>query len=167
MIPAKFASTGPKVKAAVCLNKDMYLNVFVQSVKLAKLGSLELPLKIDKITQAHHVRDTLCSLKSFETAARTETTFDFTLQLIITLLLALKLDSEKFTSGLTFIVEQLQLIQKEFHSYSYEFLVFLSLLHIVSPSAYRCLQSSGNFILPCLSTIRKVTLQSALGPANK
>ena len=161
------ASTGPEVKAAMCLNEDMFLNVFVQSVKLAKLGSFELPLKIDKLTKIHLVCATVCSLKSFETAARAETTFDLTLQLIITLLLVLKLDLEKFTSELTFIVEQLQLMRKECHPYSYEYLVFSSLLHNISPSAYRFLRSSGNITLPCLSTIRKVTLQYALNSANE
>ena len=161
------ASTGPEVQAAMCLNEDMFLNVFLQSVKLAKLGSFELPLKIDKLSKIHLVCATVCSLKSFATAARAETTFDLTLQLIITLLLALKLDSEKFTSELTFIVEQLQLMRKECHPYSYEYLVFSSLLHNISPSAYRFLRSSGNITLPCLSTIRKVTLQYALNPANE
>ena len=59
------------------------------------------------------------------------------------------------------------MIRKELHFYSYEFLVFSSLLHNISPSAYRFLRSSGNFILPCLSTICKVTLQSPLGPSNE
>ena len=102
----------------MCLNEDMFLNVFVQSVKLAKLGSFELPLKIDKLTKIHLVCATVSSLKSFATAARAETTFDVTLQLIITLLLALKVDSEKFTSELTFIVEQLQLMRRECHPYT-------------------------------------------------
>ena len=39
------ATTGPTVIAAVCLNEDMFLNAFLQSVKLAKLESLKLPYK--------------------------------------------------------------------------------------------------------------------------
>ena len=37
------ATTDPTVIAAVCLNEDMFLNAFLQSVKLAKLESLKLP----------------------------------------------------------------------------------------------------------------------------
>ena len=46
-------------------------------------------------------------------------------------------------------------------------LIFSSIFHNISPSAYRFLLTTGNIILPCLSTIRKVTLQSTLSPANE
>ena len=36
------ATTGLTAIAAVCLNEDMFLNAFLQSVKLAKLESLKL-----------------------------------------------------------------------------------------------------------------------------
>ena len=37
------ATTGPTVIAAVCLNEDVFLCAFLQSIKLAKLESLKLP----------------------------------------------------------------------------------------------------------------------------
>ena len=44
---------------------------------------------------------------------------------------------------------------------------FLFLLLNISPSAKRFLQSRGNFTLPCLLTIRKVTLESVSNPEPK
>ena len=51
--------------------------------------------------------------------------------------------------------------------YPHDFLVFSSLFHNLSPHAYRFLRSSGTCILPCYSTIRKVTLALAVSPQNE
>ena len=40
------ASTGPHIKAALCIREDMLLDVFIQSVKLPRLGKLQLPVTI-------------------------------------------------------------------------------------------------------------------------
>ena len=156
----------PQVKAALCLNEDMLLNVFVQSVKLSKIGSLLFPMQITKLSQIYQTCETVCSLKSF-TATSEKRSFDLTLQLIISLLISLKPECEKFESVLSFVIDQLQLMTKRSFAYPYEFLIFASILQNISPSAYRFLRSSGNLILPCLSTIRKVTLHSTLSPSNE
>ena len=46
-------------------------------------------------------------------------------------------------------------------------LFFSSIFHNISPSAYHFLWTTGNIILPCLSTIQKLTLQSTLSSANE
>ena len=46
-------------------------------------------------------------------------------------------------------------------------MIFASIFYNISPSAYRFLRSTGNLILPCLSTIRKITLHSSLSPSNE
>ena len=94
-------------------------------------------------------------------------TSDQTLQLVFTLLTNLINNSEKNTALLLFITEQLQLMNKSCFAYPSEFLVVSSIFHNISPSAYRFLRTTENIILPCLSTIRKVTLQSTLSPANE
>ena len=156
----------PQVKTALCLNEDMLLNVFVQSVKLSKIGSLLFPMQITKLSQIYQTCETVCSLKSF-TATSEKRSFDLTLQLIISLLISLKPECEKFETVLSFVIDQLQLMTKRSFAYPYEFLIFASILQNISPSAYRFLRSSGNLILPCLSTIRKVTLHSTLSPSNE
>ena len=160
------ASTGPHIKAALCIREDMLLDVFIQSVKLTRLGKLQLPVKINTLSQIYEICETTCSLKSFA-STKVKKTSDLTLQLVFTLLTNLINNSEKNTALLLFITEQLQLMNKPCSAYSSEFLVFSSIFHNISPSAYRFLRTTGNIILPCLSTIRKITLQSTLSPANE
>ena len=159
------ASTGPHIKTALCIREDMLLDVFIQSVKLPRLEKLQLPVKINTLSQIYEICKTICSLKLFA-STKVKIPSDLTLQLVLTLLTNLINNSEKNTALLVFITEQLQLMNKPCSAYSSEFLVFSSIFHNISPSAYRFLRTTGNIILPCLSTIRKVTLQSALRPKN-
>ena len=159
------SDSGPQITAAMRINGDMMLDA---SVKLTELGSLQLPAHIDKVSQIYEICDVVCSFKSFNAAnTKTPTSFDLTLQLVITLLINVKQDYEKYTLVLAFIIEQLQLMTERSYAYSYEFLIFASIFYNISPSAYRFLRSTGNLILPCLSTIRKITVHSSLSPSNE
>ena len=50
-------------------------------------------------------------------------------------------------------------------NYDYKLLIFSALLYNISPHAYRFLRRSGNLILPCYNTIRRITLSSSLSPS--
>ena len=142
------SDSGPQVTAAMRINGDMMLDVYVKSVKLTELGSL--PAHIDKVSQIYEICDVVCSLTSFNAAnTKAPTIFNWTLRLVITLLLNVKQDYEKYTIVLAFIIEQLQLMTKRSYAYSYEFLIFVSIFYNISPSAYRFLRRTGNSILPC------------------
>ena len=97
----------------------------------------------------------------------TSKTIDLTIALIITLLFSLKQTSTKFTTVISFIIERLQLLSKRSYVYSSEFLIFASIFQNLFPTGYRFLRSSGKFIFPCLTTIRKVTLYSSVSPSNE
>ena len=59
------ASTGPHIKAALCKREDMLLVVFIQSVKLTRLGKFKLPVKSNTLSQIYEICETIFSLKSF------------------------------------------------------------------------------------------------------
>ncbi|KAJ3652723.1 hypothetical protein Zmor_018661 [Zophobas morio] len=57
-----------------------------------------------------------------------------------------------------FITDQVNLLKtsKNRHRYSWETVLFSSLIHSISPHCYKFIQNSGNLILPSSTTIRRV-----------
>jgi len=58
--------------------------------------------------------------------------------------------------------EQLPLMTQSVCCYSHDFLVFASAFYNTAPNAYSFLRTSGNCLLPCYSTILKITLSKAM-----
>ena len=58
-------NAGPHIKAALCIGKDMLLDVFIHSVKFPKIGKFELPAKIVTLSQIYEICKTVCCLKFF------------------------------------------------------------------------------------------------------
>ena len=98
--------------------------------------------------------------------SRTENKHILILNLILSLLIPLQGDSFQFHSVIIFIYEQFRLMTLKALSY-YDFLIFRSILYNISPISYRYLRHSGNFILPCYSTIHKVILTTCMSPFNE
>lgn len=70
---------------------------------------------------------------------------------------------------LGFIKEQLELLQKNYHSvrYSADLLIFSSILYTISPHAYRFIRSAGKVALPHRSTLVRICSQYNVNPANE
>ena len=51
--------TCPNIKAALCANEQMHLEVCVYSVKLAKLAGLQLPPKIAKLSEIYQICESI------------------------------------------------------------------------------------------------------------
>ena len=162
-------SAGPTISSAVCIENDLTLTTYVKSVKLTTLGKYRFPMKVDSLLDIAGICDELSSLVSDQNPnlAPNQLDIDFILRLnlILSLLIPLQDDSFKFCNIIKFVYEQLHLLTKEKKCYSYDFLLFSSLLYNVSPHAFRFLRSSGSIILPCYTTIRKITLSSSMSPS--
>ena len=90
-----------------------------------------------------------------------------TFKLVMSLLSQFKCESFKYCTIISFMCLQLDLMTKKSIVYPHDFLVFTSHFYNLSPHAYCFLRSSGTCILPCYSTIREVTLASAVSPQNE
>ena len=159
-------STSSHIDCSLHVNEDMILTAFMHSVKLDRVGTNAMPLHMNSLQQIYEVCDTIAAMPAFGSIV-TSKTIDLTIAIIITLLFSLKQTSTKFTTVISFIIEQLQLLSKRSYVYSSEFLIFASIFQNLSPTGYRFLRSSGKFILPCLTTIRKVTLYSSVSLSNE
>ena len=158
-------SAGPTISSAVCIENNLMLTTYMKSIKLTTLGKYCFPMKVD----IANICDDLSSLISDQNPnlapKQLDINFILRLILILSLLIPLQDDSCKFCNIIKFVYEQLHLLIKEKKCFSYDFLLFSSLLYNVSPHAYRFLQSSGSIILPCYTTIRKITLSSSMSPS--
>ena len=159
--------TGPQIKSAICIDENLMLNVFVNLVKLNKVGQFVFPMKVNSIHLIEQVCDTLNLLTNSSDNSRTENKHILILNLILSLLIPLQGDSFQFHSVIIFISEQFRLMTLKALSYSYDFLIFCSILYNISPISYRYLRHFGNFILPCYSTIHKVILTTCMSPFNE
>jgi len=61
--------------------------------------------------------------------------------------------------------EQLPLMTQSVCCYSHDFLVFASAVYNTAPNAYSFLRTCDNCLLPCYSTILKITLSKATSPS--
>ena len=160
---------GPQIQAALKSSEDMMMDVFVDSVNLTELGEHKFPLKIgliSKIEQICHLVESVSNRESTSDATQNVDCIS-TIKLVISLLRQFKCESFKYCTIISFICLQLDLMAKKNIVYPHDFLVFSSLFHNLSPHAYRFLRNSGTCIFPCYSTIRKVTLASAVSPQNE
>ena len=89
------------------------------------------------------------------------------LRLIMSFLLLLQEESNKYYSAIKFIYEQINLMTLSKFSYSTEMMIFSSLLYNCSPTGHRLLRDSKNVILPSYSTIRKLTLSTFMDPVDE
>ena len=61
----------------------------------------------------------------------------------------------------------MRLMTQSVYSYSYDFLVFASVFYNTAPYACMFLRTSGNCLLPCYDTIRKITLSKSMSPLTE
>ena len=85
--------TGPQIKSAICIDKNLMLNAFVILVKLNKVGQFIFPMKVNSIHLIEQVCDTLNFLTYLSDNWRTENKHMLILNLIILLLIPLQADS--------------------------------------------------------------------------
>ena len=137
----------------------------MQFVKLTTLNQYQFPLKTEFLSDINNVCDELASSSCTINSKEMDGGFILRLNLISSLLIILKLGNFKFCNVVDFVYEQLRLLTNDKINYGCEFLVFSVLPNNISPHAYRFLRRSGNLILPCYNTIRRIILSSSMSPS--
>ena len=160
---------GPQVQSGITIKEDMSLIVYVNSVKLNRIGDKLLPLKAERISTIEQICKEICKLTLLNTADRSSTSeLDvlcvLNIKFILTLLCQFKNENCSYNSVVGFVYEQLQLLTTKKHSFSYDYLIFSSIFYNLSPHAYKFLRSSGKVVLPCYTTIRRLTFNSSMDP---
>jgi len=145
-------------------DENVTLTCYVRSVKLSSLDKFQFPLKVNSLHTIEAVRDLVTNMQTSPGTNCSDSQFILILQLVLSLLVPLKSESFKYHGMIWFMYEQLGLMTQSVYSYSYDFLVFASVFYNTAPNAYRFLRTSGNCLLPCYNTIRKITLSNSINP---
>ena len=138
-------------------------------MKLTKVGKTQLPLKVDRISIIKNICDEVLDLNNRNTSeAKGTSDFDALCLLQVTFILSIldKFKSEKCSFHLivSFISEQLELLVSKKRNYSNDYLIFSSIFFNLSPHAYKFVRGSSKIILPCYTTIRKLSSSSSMDP---
>ncbi|KAH6922059.1 hypothetical protein HPB50_008525 [Hyalomma asiaticum] len=149
----------PVVERSVIVSRNMEITAFWKKVKVPAKDLL-IPATLDDLRSLHTILDRMSSFKAPDVCDKEEKV-KATFSLLFSLLDDLKsgdlLPQEK-TEALDFIKEQLDLLHRKDHSlrYSAELLIFSSILHTISPHAYRFIRGAGKIALPHPSTLMRI-----------
>ncbi|KAH6941182.1 hypothetical protein HPB50_014601 [Hyalomma asiaticum] len=160
----------PVVERSDIVSRNMEITAFWKKVKVPAKDLL-IPATLDDLRSLHTILDRMSSFKAPDVCDKEEKV-KATFSLLFSLLDDLKsgdlLPQEK-TEALDFIKEQLDLLHRKDHSlrYSAELLIFSSILHTISPHAYRFIRGAGKIALPHPSTLMRICSQYNVNPANE
>ncbi|KAF2902953.1 hypothetical protein ILUMI_03238 [Ignelater luminosus] len=150
----------PKLQCSVGINEDLSVFVFVENVKLTSIGNLKLPEYINDM----NVIDKLLSDINQEISEREHS--GMCIQVILSYCDRIQELLPDCKNNVEFIKEQVKLlpVHKSRLRYSWDLMLFCSLLHSISPHAYRFLRSSQKLKIPSTSTIRQVCGKFSCNP---
>ena len=141
---------GPQVQSGTTIKEDMSLNMYVNSVKLNKIGDKLLPLKAKRIGTIEQICKDIYKLTLLYAADRSTTSkldvlclINTRINFILTLLCQFINENCSYNSVVRFVYEQLQLLTTKNPGFCYDYLIFSSIIYNLSPHAYRFLRDSG------------------------
>ncbi|KAF2903423.1 hypothetical protein ILUMI_02763 [Ignelater luminosus] len=150
----------PKLQCSVGINEDLSVFGFVENVKLTSIGNLKLPEYINYM----NVIDKLLSDINQDISEREDS--GMCIQVILSYCDRIQELLPDCKNNVEFIKEQVKLlpVHKSRLRYSWDLMLFCSLLHSISPHAYRFLRSSQKLKIPSTSTIRQVCGKFSCNP---
>lgn len=160
----------PDIERSVVVSRNMEVTAFWRKAKLPGKNLL-IPSRLDDLRCLQTALDSVRRFKGPDVCDKDEkvkASFNLLFSLLDSLMSDDLLPQEKIET-LGFIKEQLELLQKNDHSvrYSAELLIFASILHTISPHAYRFIRSAGKVALPHRSTLMRICSQYNVNPANE
>lgn len=155
----------PKVDCCIQIIKnevgDCVISVFIKEVNVSSLGAARFPKTVSDINTIEVLMQQLYSEYSM-----VDCTIQNCIQLICAACDRLQTITPEKNNTIEFIKEQVNFlsVSKTRVRYSCQTMIFFSLLHSISPHAFRFLKSSDHFKVPSESTIRLVCSKFKCNP---
>lgn len=150
----------PSVQCVVFITEGLSLSVFYHNIEIKKIDNLKFPLTVNNVNT---LEETLKEIQQFILKKNEDhTTVNESCSLIVDILHSLSQKLPEKNHSIKFMQEQIKLLNtssKNALRYSCETMLFCSLLHAISPHAYKFLRNSNHVVLPCSSTIKKNVCQ--------
>lgn len=156
----------PKINCSIIIDENLQISVFHKEIKLTKLGKYNFPFKIDNIFDVENILQIMENLYSLSTKKVNVNNILNLIEDALLLLSELIQDDDKLIS---LICEQIKFLKcKKFQRrYSPEFLILNTILHSISPHAYRFLYNSKYLIIPHPSTLKRLCAAYNIDPQNE
>ena len=151
----------PKMILSIVIDSDFAAHVFCNDVEIHRIGEYKITNVVTDINIFEILISNLQKIDIEEQQSKRQNDISI-LKLIMSFLLLLQEESNKYSSAIKFIYEQINLMILNKFNYSTEIIIFSSLLYNCSPTGYRLLRDSKNVILPIYSTIRKLTQSTSM-----
>ena len=118
----------PVMDVSVVVDKELFLNVYIKSVKLTKVGEHVLPVTVSSLRTIDSILDAVQQIYlQVKPNSAVNGKFQAVLKLIISLLEPFKNEVENYCNTISFICEQLALIINKQAFYSPQFAIFAGL----------------------------------------
>lgn len=145
----------PRMRCCVKINEELNLSVFFDDVELKSVSGTRLPVVVAGVNQVENIIQNIhCAFVEHLSGKQSVDNSLAAVEKVINHF------GEMFPerhSALAFLKEQMVLTSKvSVTCYSWETIVFCSLVYSISPHAYKFIRSSGNLILPSPGTLRSV-----------
>lgn len=164
MICQIIQSPHPIITRSVVIEDNCVTRVFVNDVKLNKVGNYTIPAAVNDINDLDLILNKLRLTDIREHKISQKCSTITLIHLVISLLNIITDQSFPHLSTLKFLCEQLYLMTLNKLEYSPDLLIFSSLLYNCSRPGYRLLREKKILILPSYSTIRRIFLSKTFGP---
>ena len=135
---------------SIVIDSDFAAHVFCNDVEIHRIGEYKIPNFVTDINIFEILISNLQKMDIEEQQNKPQNDISI-LKLIMSFLLLLQEESNKYYSAIKFIYEQINLMTLNKFNYSTE-MIFSSLLYTCSPTGYRLFRDSKNVILPSYST---------------
>lgn len=145
----------PRMRCCVKINEHLNLSVYFDGVELKSAADTTFPVIVSSINQVEKVMQNIHSTFLEHISGKQSVN-----NCVAAVEKAIDHMAEMFPerhNAFTFLKEQMILTSKvSVTCYSWETIVFSSLVYSISPHAYKFIRSSGNLILPSPGTLRSV-----------
>ncbi|XP_077549860.1 uncharacterized protein LOC144162976 [Haemaphysalis longicornis] len=167
----EITSQAPEIVVSVVVTSDLSVSVFLRNVQLFSSEELCIPSKIFDFRVLIDLLDSVETYSS-ERPIQKQDKVQGTLNLVVSLLDDITnedLEESERADALLFLKEQCHLVTRKANAvrYSSDLLVFSSILHTISPHAYKFFRHSGKLVLPHPETVKRVCAACDVSPSKE
>ncbi|GBP49234.1 Transposable element P transposase [Eumeta japonica] len=143
----------PTISVSAVVNTNLEVRIFKGKSEMKSLNGKEFPLKISNMNEFEIILNDLSS----ESSVCLEKVINNNVRTSIALLKEVIQHDNSLRTQVSFLCEQMnQILDKKYHKYSMEYIIFSCILWLISPYAYQYLIKAQLFALPQIHTLCKL-----------
>lgn len=159
----------PKLQCCIRISENLNIAVFCDDLQIRSLGAFKFT-ETSVVNNTNEIESILNMADMYLINKNEDIPISSTIETILEMLDNLKMKISEKEYSIEFLKEQIKLLNvssKTRFRYECETIVFCSLIHSISPHAYKFIRSFGNLILPSISTIKRLCGKLSTDPSTE